>query len=255
MPSKNLKGAFCYSLYLAKEVIREGKSQERNTMQTLARLFGRSPFAPLRTHMAKVASCVHTIVPLFEALKQRDYDLVNTVAERISKLEHDADVTKNDIRNHLPTGVFMPVARAPLLEILSLQDNLADHAEDTAILLTFRQIVIEPVFQNELEQFLKKNLDAFNGVYLIIQEMEELLESSFGGPEAEKVKKMVEKVAFLEHEADLLQRQLVKILFGKCEEMSPPTFYLWMKIIHEIASLSDESEKLANRVRMTLEVK
>lgn len=224
-------------------------------MQTLVRLFGRSPFAPLRTHMAKVASCVHEIIPLFEALKKKDYALVESIANKISKLEHDADVTKNDIRNHLPSGIFMPIARGSLLEILSLQDNLADRAEDCAILLTFRQLEIEPVFANEFEEFLKKNVDAFNGIYMIIQEMEDLLESSFGGSEAEKVKKMVEKVAFIEHEADLIQRKLLKILFGKCDTMSPPLFYLWMQVIQEIASLSDDSEKLANRVRMTLEVK
>lgn len=224
-------------------------------MQTLIRLFGRSPFAPLRTHMAKVASCVQEIIPLFKALKDKDYALVETLALKISKLEHDADLTKNDIRNHLPTGVFMPVARASLLEILSLQDTLADRAEDVAILLTFRRIEIEPLFAAEFEEFLKKNIDTFNGVYLIIQEMEELLESSFGGSEAEKVKKMVERVAFLEHEADLVQRTLLKILFSKCDHLSPPNFFLWTKVIEEIASLSDESERLANRVRMTLEVK
>ena len=224
-------------------------------MQTLGRLFGRSPFAPLKTHMSKVVSCVHELEPLFEALKQKDYSLVDTIAQKISKLEHDADVTKNDIRNHLPTGLFMPIARASLLEILSLQDNLADHAEDTAILLTFRQITIDPLFEKEFLEFLRKNLEAFNGVSYVIQEMEQLLETSFGGPEAEKVKKMVERVAFLEHEADLLQRKLVKILFSKGDAMPPPTFYLWMKVISEIACLSDESEKLANRVRMTLEVK
>jgi predicted phosphate transport protein (TIGR00153 family) len=227
----------------------------RTNMQTLGRLFGRSPFAPLRTHMSKVGICVHEIVPLFQALQKQDYALVESIASKISKLEHDADVTKNDIRNHLPTGLFLPIARASLLEILSLQDNLADRAEDTAILLTFRPIVIDPVFENEFHAFLKKNLETFDGVSLIIHEMEDLLESSFGGPEAEKVKRMAEKVAFLEHEADILQRKLVKILFSKGDTMSPPIFYLWMKVIQELAMISDESEKLANRVRMTLEVK
>lgn len=224
-------------------------------MQTLARLFGRSPFAPLRTHMSKVSICVHEIIPLFEALAAGDYALVEKIAEKISKLEHDADVTKNDIRNHMPTGLFMPIARPSLLEILALQDNLADHAEDAAILLTYRPLVIEPSFEKEFKAFLVKNVEAFNAVALIIQEMEQLLETSFGGPEAEKVKKMVERVAFCEHEADLLQRVLVKLIFNKGEAMSPPVFYLWMKVVHEIACLSDESEKLANRVRMTLEVK
>jgi len=224
-------------------------------MQTLARLFGRSPFAPLQTHMDKVAVCVKQIIPLFEALAKKDYDLVASMAKTISKLEHEADLTKNEIRNNLPTGLFLPIARGSLLEILALQDNIADRMEDAALLLTFRDLEILPAFEAEFQAFLKKNLETFDGVYKIIKEMGQLLESSFGGKEAERVRKMVEEVAFLEHECDVVQRDLLKKMFQECDNMSSPTFFLWMKVIQELASLSDESEKLANRVRMTLEVK
>lgn len=224
-------------------------------MQTLARLFGRSPFAPLQTHMAKVAQCVLKIPLLFEALGEKNFEKVTSIAHEISKLEHDADLTKNDIRNNLPTGLFLPIARASLLEILSLQDNIADRTEDTALLLTLRPLEILPSFSSELQALLDKNLEAFHLAHQIIKEMGELLESSFGGSEAEKVRKLVDKVAFKEHEADKLQADLLKKLLQEGETMSPPTFFLWMKMVEELASLSDESEKLANRVRMTLEVR
>ena len=224
-------------------------------MQTLARLFGRSPFAPLQTHMDRVAACVQQLVPLFEALAQQDYPRVEAISKEISKLEHDADLTKNDIRNHLPSGLFLPIAKASLLEILSLQDNIADCAEDVAVLLTFSNLEILPLFATEFQAFLQKNLETFEKGYAIIKEMGELLESSFGGTEAAKVSRMVEEVAFKEHEADLLQATLLKKMFQQSGSMSTPTFFLWMKVIEELASLSDESEKLANRVRMTLEVK
>lgn len=224
-------------------------------MQTLARLFGRSPFAPLQTHMDKVAICVHQIKPLFEALAKKDYALVAEIAKKISKLEHDADLTKNEIRNNLPTGLFLPIAKGSLLEILSLQDNIADRMEDTAVLLTFRDLEILPQFAELLQTFMEKNLETFEAAYNIIKEMGQLLESSFGGQEAEKVCAMVDDVAFKEHECDVLQRELMKILFQECDTTSAPLFFLWMKVIQELASLSDESEKLANRVRMTLEVK
>ncbi|NGX62000.1 MAG: hypothetical protein K940chlam9_01493 [Chlamydiae bacterium] len=224
-------------------------------MQTLARLFGRSPFAPLQTHMAKVALCIKELAALFEALERKEYDKIEEISKRISKLEHDADLTKNDIRNNLPTGLFLPIARASLLEILALQDNLADRAEDVAVLLTFRHLEILPTFAVGLKALLEKNLEAFDGVHQIVREMGQLLESSFGGTEAEKVRKMVEGVAFLEHEADLLQRALLKKMFHVCEEMSSPNFFLWMKVVQEVSSFADESEKLANRVRMILEVK
>lgn len=224
-------------------------------MQTLARLFGRSPFAPLQTHMEKVAICVKQILPLFDALEKKDYKQVSAIAKEISRLEHEADLTKNEIRNNLPTGLFLPIARGSLLEILALQDNIADQMEDAAVLLTFRELEIPQAFENEFQEFLKKNLETFEGVYKIIREMGQLLESSFGGQEAEKVKNMVEDVAFKEHECDVLQRTLLKKLFQECDSLSGPSFFLWMKVIQELASLSDESEKLANRVRMTLEVK
>lgn len=227
----------------------------RQTMQTLARLFGRSPFAPLQTHMDRVALCVHQLILLFEALAHKDYLQVKGISEEISKLEHDADLTKNDIRNHLPSSLFLPIDKAALLEILALQDNIADRAEDIAVLLTFHNLEILPDFASELDAFLKKNLETFEMGYRIIKEMGELLESSFGGTEAEKVCKMVETVSLKEHEADLLQATLLKKMFKQSDSMSTPSFFLWMKVIQEIAALSDESENLANRVRMILEIK
>ena len=224
-------------------------------MQTLARLFGRSPFAPLQTHMDRVAACVRHMEPLFTALSEKDYERVDSIAKEISKLEHDADLTKNDIRNHLPSGLFLPIDKTSLLEILSLQDNIADCAEDVAVLLTFSNLEMQPIFAEEFSAFLKKNLETFEKGYAIIKEMGELLESSFGGTEAAKVSRMVEEVAFKEHEADILQATLLKKIFRQCPNMPAPTFFLWMKVIEELAGLSDESEKLANRVRMTLEVK
>ncbi len=37
--------------------------------------------------------------------------------------------------------------------------------------------------------------------------------------------------------------------------MSSPDFLLWTKVVAELACISNDSEKLANRVRMTLEAK
>lgn len=148
----------------------------------------------------------------------------------------------------------MPIARGHLLEILTFQDNIADLAEDLAVLFTFRPLEMDEKFAEELEVFLNKNLETVASVNKIIRELEELLESSFGGSEAEKVKCMVSDVAFKEHEVDLLQRTLLKKFFREQDGMPAPLFYLWIQIIHVMARLSDEAEKLANRVRMTLEV-
>lgn len=224
-------------------------------MLTILNLFGKSPFAPLQTHMVKVAQCVHLLPALFEALSKEDWEKVEEIAAKISEAEHEADLTKNDIRNHLPKSLYLAVDRSSLLEILSLQDNIADRAEDVAVLSTLKHLSGFDLLQEEFVPFLKMNVSAFDQTHRIIKELHELIESSFGGIEAEKVRILVEKVSVLEHEIDIMQRNLLKKLFKVEDLMTFSTFLLWQKIFAAISDISNLSEKLSYRVRMTLELK
>lgn len=224
-------------------------------MLTILSLFGRSPFASLQSHMEIVAKCVHCLHDLFDALEQGNYPLLEEISEKISTLEHDADLIKNDIRNHLPKSLFLPIHRENLLEILSIQDSIADRTEDVAVVVTLRPLEILPIFKKEFKLFLQKNIETFNEAKMIVKELHELVESSFGGMEAEKVRAMVDNVAYREHEADILQRQLLKIVFQAEEQLNYITFHQWQKLFQSIASISNLSENLAYRIRTTLELK
>lgn len=223
-------------------------------MRTFLSLFGRSPFTPLQTHMEKVRECVLKIPALFGAIKEENYEKLASISEEISKLEHDADLIKNDIRNHLPKSLFLPIDRRQLLEILSLQDHIADRAEDIALLLNLKNVTIPPHLDNDLQNFIRINLETFEDTCLIVKELHELLESSFGGIEAEKVSTMVQCVAYKEHEADVIQNQMLKKLFTLEGELSYATFYVWIHALKALGEISNLSERLANRIRMTLEL-
>lgn len=224
-------------------------------LNTIMNLFGRSPFAPLQSHMEKVVACVHMLPSLFDAMQRQDYAEVEQIANRISEIEHEADMTKNDIRNHLPKSLFLPIDRSNLLDILSLQDSIADAAEDVAVLVTLKPLVLPTALRDDFHAFLQKNIEALDAAYAIIKEIHELLETSFGGIEAQKVRAMVDDVAFKEHEVDLIQRKLLRGLFRSENEMTYATFDLWQRVFECLASVSNLSENLANRVRMTLELK
>jgi predicted phosphate transport protein (TIGR00153 family) len=224
-------------------------------MRTFAKLFSRSPFVPLAAHIDRVADCVAKVPQVFDALRRGDQEAVEETARQISKLEHHADQVKDDIRNNLPRSLFLPVDRGNLLEILAIQDSLADAAEDIAVLLTFKPLRMPESIGDEFGVFLTRNLEAFEAVVHVMKQLDELLESGFGGHEAQTVKQLVSEVAVKEHEVDLIQRRILKALFAHEQEMSPGELILWMKIIPQVADLSNLSENLANRVRMTLEVK
>lgn len=224
-------------------------------MLTLMNLFGRSPFTPLQSHMEKVWACVHLLPELFQALYSQDNAKVEEVANTISEREHEADLTKNEIRNHLPKSLFLALDRASLLEILAIQDSIADKAEDIAVLATLKILPpLEPC-KSEFIALLNKCIEAFDDVSAIIKELHELLESSFGGIEAEKVSALAEKVGVKEHEADIIQKRLLKVFFNTDQDLSHSSFHLWQRIFESVSSISNLSEKLANRIRMTLELK
>ena len=223
-------------------------------MRTLAKLFAKSPFAPLQKHMQDVNECVKKVKEIFEALEENDSKSVSRISIEISKLEAIADTTKNELRNHLPGGLFMPVSKAALLEILSLQDDIADDCEDIGILLTLKDLTLKDIFKDDFKSFLNKNFETYELIKEIIDEFDNLLETSFTGREAEKVRSMVSNVALKEHETDLTQRKLLRNIFSNEDQFTYAEFQLWLLILREIRTLSNTSEKLAHRIRNLLDL-
>ena len=223
-------------------------------MRTLLNLFAKSPFAPLQKHMQDVNECVMKVKEIFEAMEANDSKSVSRIAKEISKLEAKADTTKNELRNHLPGGLFMPISKTALLEILSLQDDIADDCEDIGILLTLKDLTLKDIFKDDFKSFLNKNFETYELIKEIIDEFDNLLETSFTGREAEKVRSMVSNVALKEHETDLTQRKLLKNIFSKEDQFTHAEFQLWLLILREIRTLSNTSEKLAHRIRNLLDL-
>ena len=222
-------------------------------MRTIARLFGKSPFLHFQTHMKKVSQCIKKLTKIFEALENND-DVEKLVRE-LSKLEHEADLSKNDIRAHLPKSLFLPIDRHQFLELLSIQDSIADKAEEIGYLLTLHPFKTDGELYKGLHALFLKNVETFWHARQIVKELGDLLESSFGGVEAERVKGLADKASREEYEADKLKYSVMKELFAQAESLSTPSFYLYVKLIEETNAISHISEKLAGRIRMILEVK
>ncbi len=149
----------------------------------------------------------------------------------------------------------MPIDRTQILEILAIQDNLADTAEDISVLLTFRQLARPAEVVTEFHKFRESNLGAFRLAEAIINDLDELLETGFGGAEAEKVRTVVHDIAYAEHQADLIQRDLLRKILSDEANLSAPDLHMWMQLVHRMARLSNLSENLADRVQMTLDLK
>lgn len=221
-------------------------------MRSIVSVFGRSPFIPLQMHMEKVTECVRQIPGLLEAYRDEDARTVELLAKKISKLEHNADQIKHEIRNNLPRGLFLPVDRSNLLRILDIQDAIANRSENLGVLLTFKQAKSFSEFDTAFDHFKNDCLATYEGARNIIERLDELLEAGFGGIEAHKVHELIDQVERKEYESDVSQRELLRLLLMHEDDISYGDFFLWTRVIQQLGGIADKSDNLAAAIRNTL---
>ena len=205
--------------------------------------------------MDQVTKCTVKMAEALEALKASEFEKLDQLSYEVSKLEHQADQIKDDIRERLLKRFFMPIDRSEVLEILSLQDSLADTAEDVCKVLTLKQLPFPEDLREDFGQFVNFNLQAVEMCASIINQMDELIESGFGGTEAERIRGLAKDVAFAEHQADLVQIKLLKKLYAHDADFSIGEFHLWMRMTRVLSRLANIAENLSNRILKTLSLK
>jgi predicted phosphate transport protein (TIGR00153 family) len=218
----------------------------------LASLFGKSPFTALQVHMRVVLECVHEVPPLFEALAKGDDEGVKAAKERIFEREAEADSIKNELRNRLPKSLFMPVDRRDLLEVLQMQDSIADTAQDIAGLLVERPMELPEFMQEPMLALARRCVDVCEMSAKIIEELDELLAMGFRGREATRVEEMVGALNKLEDETDDLGLELARRLFQHEDEIKPVSVMMWYQLIQWVGDLADYAEKVGDRLRLLI---
>ena len=217
-----------------------------------ASLFGKSPFTALQGHMRVVLECVNEIPALFEALARSDQEEDVKVRDRIFEREEEADRIKNELRNRLPKSLFMPVDRRDLLEVLQMQDSIADTAQDIAGLLVERPMELPEFMQEPMLALAQRCVDTCDMSAKIIEELDELLAMGFRGKEASRVEEMVSALNKIEDETDELGIELTRRLFQHEDEIKPVSVMMWYQLIEWVGDLADYAEKVGDRLRLLI---
>lgn len=215
-------------------------------------LFGRSPIGPMQQHITKAHECAANLIPLFQAVIASDWEKVEHVQQEMVRLEKEADKLKKNVRQHLPKSLFLPVPRSDLLDLLSVQDKVANRAKDIAGLMLGRQMNIPQPLQPLMLTYVQSSVDASAQALKAMNELDELLESGFGGREATLVEAMVEELELIERENDRIQVEVRRHLF-KLEQNLPPVDVMFLyKIIEWIGDVADRAERVGNRLEQLL---
>ncbi|MCL1125814.1 TIGR00153 family protein [Shewanella surugensis] len=215
-------------------------------------VFAKSPIKPLQEHIDKVYDCSSLLVPFFEATISGDWDSAVKLRKKISQAERDADSLKREIRLKLPGGLFMPVERTDLLELLTQQDKIANKAKDISGRIIGRELLVPAVIQAPFLTYLARCLDAVSMAKEAINELDDLLETGFRGREVTLVEKMISKLDSIEEDTDSLQINIRRQLFAIENELNPIDVMFLYKIIEWVGELADLAERVGSRLELML---
>lgn len=217
-----------------------------------SRLFGKSPVSPLQRHMEKVCACVDELIPYFEAVLAEDWAAVEAQYNLISQRENEADALKKELRLQLPKGMMLPVSRRDLLEVLTMQDKIANKAKDIAGLILGRKMVIPPTLTGLVREFVQRSVDAASQARRAINELDELVETGFRGREVDIVESMLNELDRIESETDDIQIRVRAELY-KIEDTWPPVKVMFLyRIIDWIGDLGDRAQRVGSRLQLML---
>ena len=218
----------------------------------ISNIFGASPVGPMQDHMDRCYSCAKELITFFEHVVNGDWDQVESSRSRIVDLEHAADEFKRQVRTQLPKSLLMPVPREDLMELMMVQDQIANRTRDVSGLVLGRRMELPTSIQKDFLSFVSRNVDAAKKARKSIRELDELYESGFRGAEAELVESLVQEMDQIEDDTDLMQVGIRAKLF-LIEDTLPPVNVMFLyRIIELTGDIADVADRIGRRIQVLL---
>ncbi len=216
----------------------------------LANIFGTSPVQPLEQHMDIVYRCARKLRPFVAAVIDGDHDRMAEVRTQIEVLENEADELKKQIRMHMPKSLFMPVPREDLLELLLVQDKIANRTKDVSGIILGRKMKIPESIADQFLEYVDRNIAAAKQARKSVRELDELFTAGFKGAEVALVSELIEELDQIETHTDE-QQAVLRAAVYKIEKTLDPIDVMFL---YEVIKLTGEIADMAERVGRRLEL-
>ncbi|MGB1581654.1 MAG: TIGR00153 family protein [Nevskiales bacterium] len=218
----------------------------------VSQIFARSPITGIEQHMSHVHDCAQQLPGFIDAACRGDFSTAANIHAQIEEFEHNADDIKRNLRMNLPKTVFMPVARADLLDLITAQDRVANRVKDISGLILGRKLSIPEDTHQTFKEFSQRAVDAIAQAHNTVGELSELFESGFRGAEVEIMEGMIEKLDSIESDTDQMEVQIREHLYAVEDQYSPIDMMFLYKIIDEIGELANLAESVGSRLQQIL---
>ena len=209
----------------------------------------KSPFEQLLKHMGKVNECVDILGDGLLRYYKGDYKSFSEISKNVSMLEHEADLIKRNLRNHLPNSLFLSVDKGKFMWALREQDKILDHAENLAKMLDMRHTKIPKELQRVFIEHAKLVVKTVKAMEDAVENIRDLVETGFVKREREQTKEFVHKVHEYEWKADQKKYEMTKGIYKLEKKLTPMDMYHLLKIADWVDDIADHAENVADWLR------
>jgi uncharacterized protein len=218
----------------------------------LGNLFGRSPLRPIQEHMQVANSAAQLLPTLIKHSNAGDWTAAKEAQREIIAAEKEADKLKSSVRRHMPKSLFMPVPRSDLLNLVSIQDGIANTAKDISMIMMGRQMQFPEKLHDAMVEFTEACSATSQQATIAVQELDELLEVGFTGREVKLVESMLKELDKLERRTDKLADSLRRKLFKMEADLPPVDVMFFYQVVQLLAGLADHAETAGDRLQILI---
>ncbi len=224
-------------------------------MGVLEKFFGSSPFVPLYEHAKKVHECVELLRPLVENLLSEDYGKIEELHHQMSRTEHEADQIKTELRDSLSKMYFLSVGQGELSQFLAFQDDIADSAEDFAVILTLRRTKMPEELREDFTEFVEQVIKVSKHLLVLSEKLSTIAEAGFVGKEVKQVLEDIAQIGQEEWQADKLERRFARHFYSMEDKLDAVTISFFEKYCNVLGAVANNAEKTAKYLRLILRKK
>lgn len=209
-----------------------------------------SPLALLERHAGVCVDCVERLPLYFAEAQANRWGRASDVREEICRFEGLADELKQDVRSNLPRGLWMSVSRADLLELVRVQDKMANGVKEVSGISLGRQLAFPAAMTSEVADFIDVVVQVSRVVVKIIGATRELSRSAFGTRQTNVILDFVSQVEADERRSDEMQASLRARLREYEAELSAVDAIFLYQLLAAIGDIADNAEKVAHRAQI-----
>lgn len=193
-------------------------------------------------HIEKIQEGIDLLERFFDAYEDNDWDLVEEIRNKISDVEHEADVIRRDTENGMYSGAFLPNFRGDLLGIIESADKIMNKIQTVADLIWMQHVEAPLEIRKDLKEQVNLVIKTFKSLATSLREMFDNMD---------KAQAYIEETEKFEHEEDLKEKVMISTLF-KLKDMSLAEKLQIKELILNIGDIADLTEDTSDRVQIVI---